>query len=100
MNPRKATTDAGTIFPGSLQTTDQSRATVSEVPVFIERYLELGRLTNPRIRCAGVSINTSRLQGEQRGAYLRRLSEELRMPCVDPMSGGVGPIADVIEREF
>ena len=40
---------------------------------FIERYLEAGRLTNPAIRCVGVSVNTSRLAGDRRDAATIRV---------------------------
>jgi uncharacterized NAD-dependent epimerase/dehydratase family protein len=70
-----------------------------ELRVFVDLYLELGRLTNPAVRCVGVSVNTSSLDDDGRRAYVRRVSDELALPCVDPMTGGVGPIVDVIERE-
>ncbi len=66
----------------------------------IDRYLLLGRTTSPEIQCVGISVNTSRLGSEQRARYLEDLEAKLNLPCVDPVASGVGPIVDLIEREF
>ena len=54
----------------------------------IDLNLTLGRRTNPAIRCAGISFNTSSLsEGEAR----RLMSEErarLQLPVADPMRSG------------
>jgi uncharacterized NAD-dependent epimerase/dehydratase family protein len=71
-----------------------------ELPVFIDRYIEAGRLTNKTIRCVGVSVNTSTLPPSGREPYLRELQNELGLPCVDPLAGGVAPIVDFLDREF
>ncbi len=59
----------------------------------IRRYVEAGRLTNPHVRCAGVSINSSGLDDEQWAAYAEKVAAELEMPVADPMRGGVDAIA-------
>jgi len=59
----------------------------------IRRYIEAGRLTNPQVRCAGISINSSGLDDEQWAAYAGRVAGELRLPVADPMRGGVDAIA-------
>jgi uncharacterized NAD-dependent epimerase/dehydratase family protein len=73
---------------------------LAALPVYIERYLETGRITNPAIRCVGVSINTSTLPAAERDGYLAALAAELGLPCVDPIAGGVGPIVDFLQREL
>jgi uncharacterized NAD-dependent epimerase/dehydratase family protein len=50
--------------------------------------LQLGRRTNPRIRCGGVSLNTSELEDGAARAALAELRERLRLPVADPMRGG------------
>ncbi len=60
----------------------------------VETYLRLGKLTNPNIRCVGVSINTSNVLKDQREQYLGDLSHQLGLPCVDPLKDGVGLIVD------
>jgi uncharacterized NAD-dependent epimerase/dehydratase family protein len=73
---------------------------LAELPVYIERYLEAGRITNPAIRCVGISVNSSTLDVGRREGYLRALAEELSLPCVDPMTAGVGPIVDALQRKL
>jgi uncharacterized NAD-dependent epimerase/dehydratase family protein len=73
---------------------------LAELQVYTERYLEAGRITNPAIRCAGISVNTSTLAAAQREGYLRALAETMGLPCVDPIAGGVGPIVDLLQREY
>ena len=73
---------------------------LAELRVYAERYLEAGRITNPAIRCVGISVNTSTLEATQREGYLRSLAETMGLPCVDPIAGGVGPIVDLLQREF
>lgn len=54
----------------------------------IELTLTLGRRTNPDIRCAGISLDTSRL-GEDEAAYLIAAeSDRLGCPVADPVRGG------------
>lgn len=60
----------------------------------IEANLSAGRLTNPDIRCIGVSINTSGLSEEDAARILREAAEETGLPAVDPVKTGVGPLAD------
>jgi uncharacterized NAD-dependent epimerase/dehydratase family protein len=50
--------------------------------------LTLGRRTNPAIRCAGVSINTSSLSAEEAAQYLQEASAEVGLPAADPIRAG------------
>ena len=55
----------------------------------IDLTIRLGSLTNPAIRCAGISMNTSSLGEAQAGDVLASESERLHgMPVADPMRGG------------
>jgi uncharacterized NAD-dependent epimerase/dehydratase family protein len=114
----------GILHPGYLQVTigllvgsqpdafvvchDPLRTTISGWPHFklpsiaevIERTVAIGRLTNPSIRCVGISLNTSKVLAGERDGLLRRYAAETGLPCVDPLIGGVGPIADKLLREF
>lgn len=66
----------------------------------IELTLANGKLTNPDIRCVGISVNTSKLSPEDRARYLKETGEEFGLPCVDPVAGGVGPLVDHIQKTF
>jgi len=59
---------------------------IPELEDAIELHLQLARRTNPRVRCAGVSLNTSRLKNpEEAPATMASLSKRLRLPVADPL---------------
>ncbi|HZP13547.1 MAG TPA: DUF1611 domain-containing protein [Nevskiaceae bacterium] len=64
------------------------------IPALIERTILLGQMTNPKIRCVGISLNTSRLPERERASACQRLSDELGLPCSDPVAMGMRGIAD------
>ena len=70
------------------------------IPKLIEQTIVCGSVTNTGIRCAGVSINTSRMQAAERDSHLRELAELTGLPCVDPVATGVGPIVDYLDENF
>lgn len=62
-------------------------------------YISAARLTNPDARFVGVSVNTAGLDEKGRQDYLARVAAEVKLPAVDPMAGGVGPIIDHLLKE-
>lgn len=54
----------------------------------IKLYLALARRTNQAVRCAGVSLNTSKLTPDQARLTLGALSTGLRLPVADPLRPG------------
>lgn len=70
---------------------------ISEV---IDRTIAIGQQTNPEIRCIGVSVNTSSLNDAESRRYLSDLSEELGLPCVDPIRYGSSPVVDELITSF
>ena len=54
----------------------------------IDLNLELARRTNPKVRCAGVSLNTSGLTAAGAQAVLAERKAQLGMPVADPMRSG------------
>jgi uncharacterized NAD-dependent epimerase/dehydratase family protein len=50
--------------------------------------LKIGSRTNPAIRCAGVSLNTSALSEAEANALIESESARLGMPVADPVRGG------------
>ena len=54
----------------------------------IELALRLGSRTSPRIRCGGVSLNTSKLPRDEAESLIASESERLGLPVADPMRGG------------
>ena len=52
--------------------------------------LALGRRTNPSVRCAGISLNTSKLTAQAAELALESCSRQVGLPCADPIRGGLG----------
>jgi uncharacterized NAD-dependent epimerase/dehydratase family protein len=83
---------------------DPSRRTIDEYPDFpipdlqvaIDDYLRAGRLTNPAIRCVGLSINSSSLSDADCADLFRRLAAELGLPVCDPVRTGVDVLAEAL----
>jgi uncharacterized NAD-dependent epimerase/dehydratase family protein len=50
--------------------------------------LRAGRLTNPAIRCGGVSLNTAHLSKADARAVLTEAEQRLGLPAADPIRGG------------
>ena len=80
---------------------DPARLTIEDFPhvaipplgLAFDRYLEAARLTNPNVRGAGISINSSSLDERAWQAYQAKLAAEFDVPVCDPMRGGVDAIA-------
>ncbi len=56
----------------------------------------MARLTNPRARFVGLSINTGKLAEAEAAAYLEGLAFKYGLPAVDPVRTGVAPIVDAL----
>ncbi len=54
----------------------------------IDLTLRLGRLTNPAIRCGGISLNTAHLDDAERQRVLDETERLLGVPAADPMRPG------------
>ncbi|MDB5495572.1 MAG: hypothetical protein JWP86_2909 [Phenylobacterium sp.] len=54
----------------------------------------LGRVTNPDIRCGGVSINTARLEEAAARDLIEETAARLGLPCTDPIRFGIDRIAE------
>src|SRR5687767_12326915 len=59
-----------------------------DIPALIDLSLRLGALTNPAIRCAGVSLNTSALGEEEAKRLMADEAARLGLPVADPIRGG------------
>ena len=60
----------------------------------IDLHGRCGRVTSPGIRCAGISLNTAKLDDAAFERAVAAATEETGLPVVDPLRGGVEAIAD------
>src|SRR6202035_1109106 len=64
----------------------------------VPAYLSAARLTSPAVRFVGVALNTSALTAADAAApIIRRSTQAVGLPCVDPIRTGVGPIVAALE---
>jgi uncharacterized NAD-dependent epimerase/dehydratase family protein len=60
--------------------------------------LAAARLTNPAVRVAGVSINSTGIADDRLAGLIDGIEAETGLPCCDPIRQGVGKIVDAILR--
>ena len=60
------------------------------------RHVEAARLTNPRARCVGVSVNTSKMTRAAAVEYQQAIAARMGVPCVDSQRDGVALIAEYL----
>jgi uncharacterized NAD-dependent epimerase/dehydratase family protein len=59
------------------------------IEAVIDLTIRLGSRTNPAIRCAGVSLNTSKLHTAEAAALMIAEGARLGLPVADPIRGGL-----------
>jgi len=60
----------------------------------LDANLVAARLTNPAVKAVGVSLNTSGMPASEALAACQRISDQLQLPCQDPVTMGVEAIVD------
>lgn len=66
----------------------------------METHLTLARRVNPSARFVGITLNTSGIDKGKREELIADYAKRARLPAIDPLIDGVGPILDQIEKEF
>jgi uncharacterized NAD-dependent epimerase/dehydratase family protein len=66
----------------------------------IEHYLQAARLTNPRVRCIGVSLNAARLVEADYRRECAAIEAATGLPCVDPIRDGVDKLIAALDGAF
>lgn len=74
--------------PGRAHVLGTSDFKLPSIEETIELNLRLGRRTNPASRCAGVCLNTSRLDAQSADRLLEAESARLQLPVADPLRPG------------
>src|SRR6266851_2554115 len=60
----------------------------------IEANIAAAKLTNPKVKFVGASVNTSALDASTADSLLNQTADAFGLPCVDPVRGGVAAIVD------
>jgi len=74
--------------PGRTHVLGHAEFPLPAIEQVIEQTLALGRLTNPGIRCVGVSLNTAKLDVAGAEREFESVGKRLGLPVADPMRGG------------
>ena len=69
-----------------------------ELKECIATNVALARMTNPECACVGVAVNSRHMAREDARALMARIEAELELPCVDPLTDGVGRIVDRLRQ--
>ena len=75
--------------PGRQRLMGHEAFALPSIEEVIDLTLRLGRRTNPAIRCAGASLNTSAFAPAEAEALMAAESERLGLPVADPVRGGL-----------
>jgi len=60
----------------------------------LEQYVALAKLTNPNVRFAGISVNTSQVSADEGDKLMADIEERYSLVTVDPIRQGPGRIVD------
>ncbi len=74
--------------PGRTQILGHAHYPAPSIAAVIEQTVAVGRLTNPAIRCVGVSLNTARLDAAAAAREIADTADRLGLPVADPIRGG------------
>jgi uncharacterized NAD-dependent epimerase/dehydratase family protein len=58
----------------------------------IKLNMQAAKLTNPKVKIAGITVNTSSVSEAEGSKVCAQLSEQLGLPCVDPVRHGTAAI--------
>src|SRR6185312_16096692 len=74
--------------PGRTHLLGHAEFALPSIEQVIAQTIVLGRLTNPAIRCAGVSLNTAKFDEVGAQREFDKVARRLSLPVADPMRGG------------
>jgi uncharacterized NAD-dependent epimerase/dehydratase family protein len=74
--------------PGRTHLLGHGEFALPSIEQVIAQTIALGRVTNPDIRCVGISLNTANLDVTEAQREIARVEKRLQLPAADPMRGG------------
>ena len=78
---------------------DSPQIVIPPLPEVIDLYLAQGRLTNPRIRCRAISLNTRDMNDGERDTALNLARDATGLTVFDPLATGVDELVERLVRE-
>jgi len=75
---------------------DGLKVKIPPLPEVIEMYLVMGRLTNSKIRCSGISLNTESMSDDERNEVVTQVRDETGLIVFDPVATGAGDLIDYL----
>ncbi len=63
----------------------------------VDQNLRAAALTNPNVRCVGISLNTKKMDKKAALDEIKRTEDDFGLPCVDPSVTGVGALVDKLQ---
>ena len=64
----------------------------------MEAFLPPARVTNPKARFVGVSLNTGAMSASEAADIIAKTEDEIGLPCFDSIRTGADAIAEVLEK--
>lgn len=74
--------------PGRTHVLGNPEFALPTIEQVIAQTVALGRLTNPAIACAGISLNTARMEKDAADRVIAETERRLGLPVADPIRGG------------
>ena len=74
--------------PGRAHILGNAGYPIPSIEAVIEQTVMAGRLTNPAIRCVGVSLNTAGMDAATADRVIAETTDRLSLPAADPIRGG------------
>jgi len=75
-------------MPGRTAILGRPNYPLPALDVAIDAYLGAARLTNPDVRCAGISLNTAAMDDAAAADEIARVADRYGLPAADPIRGG------------
>tara|TARA_B100001029_G_scaffold178019_1_gene183804 strand:+ start:154 stop:1149 length:996 start_codon:yes stop_codon:yes gene_type:complete len=70
---------------------------IPSIKEIIDLTLSLGSLTNKRIKCVGIALNTSEMKEDPK-SLKDKISKEFGLPCLDPIVDNLDPFINIIKK--
>ena len=71
-------------------------APLPSIKEVIDQTIQNGKLTNKKIQCIGIALNTSNCKSNA-DEYKLEISKKYNLPCLDPIQDSLDPFIEIIK---